>query len=301
MSTSGEDTPSEHPPGLIYHYTTQSGLLGIINSGEIWATHFRHLNDTEELHHARKLLLKRADVTIRAEVRQPVTQALEGLDDPNFNLFVASFSEDPDSLPQWRAYAAAGPGYALGFRLRDVQLPDHFKILKCIYDEPEQRRKADEILTGIAKELPRDVPDGVKPQPYAHAITAFALIKDALAFKHLAFEHEKEWRIVSKSMMDDPPSYKEIPVPGGILLTPRPNREEVPLDFREGKSGIIPYRRVPLRYTRDCFPLAEVVVGPCPNPKQSCDAVRSLLVSRLGDWTRNGVTVRPSKIPYRNW
>lgn len=271
------------PPDLLYHYTTQRGLLGIIKDQGIRATHFRHLNDTEELHHARKLLLERADVTILPEVRQPVTQALEGLDDPNFNLFVASFSEDPDSLPQWRAHAAVEPGYALGFRLKDVKLPQHFKILKCIYGETEQRQKADEILTGIVKKLSNNVPNGVKAQTYAHVDTAFALIDHALAFKHSAFEHEKEWRIVSRSMMDDPPY------------------DDTPLDFRHGKSGIIPYRRVPLSDRNGCLTLAEVVVGPCTSPDQSCRSVRSFLMSRLGDLAAGSIQVRNSKIPYRNW
>ncbi len=32
-------------PELLYHYTTQEGLLGIFDTQEIWATHIRYLND----------------------------------------------------------------------------------------------------------------------------------------------------------------------------------------------------------------------------------------------------------------
>ena len=35
-------------PELLYHYTTQEGLLGILEKECIWATHFRCLNDTSE-------------------------------------------------------------------------------------------------------------------------------------------------------------------------------------------------------------------------------------------------------------
>jgi hypothetical protein len=43
---------NRHPPGILYHYTTQTGLLGIITSGEIWASHTQYLNDVREFPHA---------------------------------------------------------------------------------------------------------------------------------------------------------------------------------------------------------------------------------------------------------
>ncbi len=127
MSTSGEDTPSERPSGLIYHYTTQSGLLGIINSGEIWATHFRHLNDLQEFVYAMDPLRRRVEeladgrwseeeITRAMKAIQIENDAVKRVDLENdLNLFVASFSEVPDSLPQWRAYAHSEAGYSLGF------------------------------------------------------------------------------------------------------------------------------------------------------------------------------------------
>jgi hypothetical protein len=36
------------PAGLLYHYTDLRGLLGILESGSIWATHIRFLNDLSE-------------------------------------------------------------------------------------------------------------------------------------------------------------------------------------------------------------------------------------------------------------
>jgi len=38
----------EAPDGLLYHYTDEKGLYGILDSGEIWATHYRFLNDLAE-------------------------------------------------------------------------------------------------------------------------------------------------------------------------------------------------------------------------------------------------------------
>jgi hypothetical protein len=44
------------PPPILYHYTTQQGLLGIINNQEIWATHTQYLNDSREFCHATELM-----------------------------------------------------------------------------------------------------------------------------------------------------------------------------------------------------------------------------------------------------
>src|SRR5207245_2334277 len=36
------------PPDILYHYTNQSGLLGIIENSKIWATKIRYMNDATE-------------------------------------------------------------------------------------------------------------------------------------------------------------------------------------------------------------------------------------------------------------
>lgn len=38
----------ENPPEILYHYTTQIGLLGILSKGSLWATKIHYLNDAAE-------------------------------------------------------------------------------------------------------------------------------------------------------------------------------------------------------------------------------------------------------------
>lgn len=38
-----------HPE--LFHYTNAEGLIGIIESQSIWATHYAYLNDSEEIRH----------------------------------------------------------------------------------------------------------------------------------------------------------------------------------------------------------------------------------------------------------
>ena len=41
----------EPTPGMIYHYTNDVGLRGIIETGRLWFTHIFDLNDPGELVH----------------------------------------------------------------------------------------------------------------------------------------------------------------------------------------------------------------------------------------------------------
>ncbi len=43
---------NRQPPEILYHYTTQTGLLGMVTSREIWASHMQYLNDVREFLHA---------------------------------------------------------------------------------------------------------------------------------------------------------------------------------------------------------------------------------------------------------
>ena len=56
---------ARQPPDVLYHYTTQAGLLGIISQKEIWATHTQYLNDRREYLHAIELV--RQEIKIRIE------------------------------------------------------------------------------------------------------------------------------------------------------------------------------------------------------------------------------------------
>jgi hypothetical protein len=52
---------TEKPPSTLYHYTSQKGLLGIIEKGEIWATDILYLNDTMEYKYAVNLFSEKIE------------------------------------------------------------------------------------------------------------------------------------------------------------------------------------------------------------------------------------------------
>lgn len=91
----------------LYHYTSVSGLRGIVDSGNIRATHLGFLNDLSEGRAAA------ADEAWRARLAEA---------DRHAPLFIASFCrhQEPHQLrngllSQWRGYAGEGGGYCVVF------------------------------------------------------------------------------------------------------------------------------------------------------------------------------------------
>jgi hypothetical protein len=248
-------TPKPKTP--IYHYTTQGGLLGIIETREIWATHHQCLNDAQEFIHAKDLLRRQIAELVDAEPNDRLLADMKrtldskrGFED--VNLYVASLSEDPDSLAQWRAYGGPTSGFALGFEIDGIVLPSPFKLVRCEYDEGKQSRILRSLATGLLdgfNELHQNGQVG-DVGAFVDLFCRTDLHPLALLFKHPKFSEEREWRIISSQPMTEDP----------------PDTKEAPLAFREGKSTLIPYRRVPLTN----FPLTEVVVGPNPESRAIC-------------------------------
>lgn len=112
------DVLSYRPNKPLYHYTKQSGLLGIIGEKQIWATHSQYLNDRREYKHALDLVceeINRLDATTDHHSRsflQGMKDGISGIE--SMNVCVCSFSEERDSLSQWRAYGSGTSGFAIG-------------------------------------------------------------------------------------------------------------------------------------------------------------------------------------------
>ena len=119
--------------------------MGIIKEREIWATHTQHLNDQREYRLAIDMVsaeIARQQAAANGENRWVLSEMLEGIRGiEGMNVCVCSFSEDRDSLPQWRAYGGSTSGYAIGFNagfLADVAKRERFLLAKCVYKQEEQ-------------------------------------------------------------------------------------------------------------------------------------------------------------------
>jgi hypothetical protein len=154
---------------LLYHYTSEAGLSGIIENDNLRATHVRCLNDWMEFREALNETYVRVlldsfraglPLDLPADTRlvidgmvsrraPEILEVIVGSDSEN-GTFVCSFTSassqdnsDPgDRLSQWRAYASAAQGFSLGFdkdlvRKRiEIDNPGaKASLQECIYDE----------------------------------------------------------------------------------------------------------------------------------------------------------------------
>jgi hypothetical protein len=291
-----KDLLSRKPTAVLYHYTTQAGLLGIIESKEIWATHTQYLNDAREYRHAVDLV--NAEIEKRSaaaagdshRILADMSKGAEGIE--NINVCVCSFSEDGDSLSQWRAYGGSTSGYAIGFsptHLAEIVMrEERSNLVPCLYDPTEQIAVIEALVDKVFEENIKRLHDGeklVSENPMNGISTkklmfpggnlAAYLNRYAPILKHEAFSAEKEWRIISRPLMCTHDRF----------------------GFRSGNSTLIPFYRVPIAHSDRPLEIDEVVIGPTPSIDLSSKAVRSLLVSK---WLHD-VPVKHSRIPYRNW
>jgi hypothetical protein len=281
----------------LYHYTDGRGLKGIIQSGQIWFTDYRHLNDPSELVHGIDMAHKAAQAIATGVDGLLVTFLELFVDmfrhsnfDATLEFYIASFSRARNDLGQWRAYADNGRGFAIGlapgmFDVKnyptDCRLPEFLGPVIYADDQIFDRHHA-ALETAAAifletfnerSDLMRDKAIGTAfMQAFAREIIAQPLIWNCLTSKHRAYEHEQEARLV-------------------ILGQPAQLWRHVTTRFRG--SEVVPYIKHPMPVRTN---LAEIVIGPAA-PADAERAIRVMLNS-LGIDPKS-VSIDQSRIPYR--
>ncbi len=298
------DVLSREPDKPLYHYTTQKGLLGIIKDRQIWATHTQYLNDRREFSHAVDLVREEIKSLLaevphtREDTRRLLTEmphrsaredalsrmeATLSLPIHGVNVCVCSFSEERDSLSQWRAYGGSS-GFAAGFSskvLRAATEKQQWFLVPCIYDPATQRS----LVRALVEEVLEEILGGplVEDEEEDSVLKRLGnllpyLSRYAPILKDESFKEEREWRIISRPMVCER------------------------LDYREGKSLIVPYYKLPLCEDNQKLELHEVVIGPTPDVERSRSSLTSLIMSQKVVMPGTGGTnVTVSKVPYRDW
>jgi len=279
-----EQVLCRRPTGPLYHYTAPSGFMGIISKAEIWATHTQYLNDWREYSHAVDMVREQI-MAMRAfgesSTRKTLQEMEDGLDGiESMNVCVCSFSEDRDSLSQWRAYGTSSSGFSIGFLgdfIASVAAQENWFLAPCIYDKKEQLDLISALVQEVVEENVAREASGAKeevPLPPGGNLNAY-LHRYAPILKDCSFREEKEWRLISRPLMCSSKAF----------------------DFREGNSMLTPYYKLRLSDDAAGLKLHEVVVGPTPHPDQSSMSVKSFLVRH----SLRSVAVAKSQVPYRSW
>jgi len=272
------------PPDILYHYTGQAGLVGIVKNAELWATKIQYMNDATEfglaLGLARRLL-----ENIISNSTHPSQKAACGrlqaslLDIGDINIFAVCFCEEGDLLSQWRGYAGGRQGYALGFDSDAlIQIADRseFTLGRCIYDPAVQHEIIEQAITHCIED---ELANTTRTRWGFHGPLADVLFRCGGFFKDSSFEDEQEWRLISPAIQ----YYDER------------------MRFREGNSMITPFFKLSITHDGG-LPIRYVVVGPCPHMELAKSAVTSLLVRHGIRGPLDGQQIAlGSVIPFRNW
>jgi hypothetical protein len=310
------------PEGLLFHYTDQNGLLGILESKSIWATHIRYLNDTSEGNIVSRAILdelsSRLDTGDLFRLFGLPSETSTGLTEPvddeilghgiamaswvtSLNVFAVSFSEFGDSLSQWRAYSGRSGGYSIGFRpdyLRAVGndflvgRPDRFysnsdALSRCIYYDEEAK-------VALKSEIQKLVSAFIEEAMPIREVAVDAALEGLQTPAAIALRHflnlGKRNAIFKDSGFREEAEWR-------LAFLLNPNSLPADINLRPGGSMLVPYLRISLRLDDQPIGIWKVIVGPCPHPSEAANAVKMLLESQ----GFKGIEVVSSQIPYRNW
>lgn len=276
-------------PAVLYHYTTQPGLLGILASDALWATKIHYLNDSAEYRLAFKIandFLKRLLNDERdSKKRTKIETLLKNLVAiTQINVCVCSFSTNRDLLSQWRAYAQGVAGYSIGFHTSELQKQcdkQGFFLAPCIYDLSTHHEFIEQLVSTSLEQDFNTVDTEAHPtKPNTLVVRstggnfATEFMQLASVLKGDAFHEECEWRLVSSR---------------GISAEK--------MSFRPGQSMLTPYVHFNLGDMKDTY-LQSVTVGPTVHNWLAEESTRNL----LAHWnTAQNVHVCSSTATYRTW
>lgn len=271
-------------PDQLYHYTTPEGVLGILASKRLWATHIRYLNDPTEIDYTVNLVRTAVETRLRAlewyerdhretELLELIGETAPSIADAWETAFVACFCEGEDAKTMWTNYGQA-EGFALSFETASIESagePPHL-LQKVIYNERSHAYWIRAAIDGVLNVVPRPERSLTDDELMWLAAAARAVIgKFAIIFKSPHFADENEWRLICHAFTTG-------------------NRLDVRL--RAGRQTLIPYVEVPMG-PGELMPLTEIVYGWKLDPSLTERALR-WATSDLGH-----LKIRRSNVPYR--
>lgn len=267
------------PPKSLSHYTSISGLMGIVTSQRLWASNASFLNDRSELLHAlnaaRTAIEKLSSSKTLARWAPTLQRVVKELEDGKIpDTYVACFCGNADNLSQWRGYSGPEQGVSVTFdrrRLADRLQSDGAKLYRVTYAKITTPTKLRDALRGEFADLADfdDLGEMAEARSYDEI---FRRVSSLLPkFKHYGFRDEREWRFV----VQQPAQACE-------------------LKFRAGLNRVVPYIEVGVRDAP--LPITSVTVGPGNDQTLTAQSLKTFLRCH----GHEEVAVDLSDIPFRN-
>ncbi|MBG1230901.1 DUF2971 domain-containing protein [Aestuariivirga litoralis] len=215
-------------PPLLYHYTGEGGLRGILGSGTLFCSDVFRQNDKKEIRHGINVAF---DELIERGRKDPDlfrgyagniarfrrTHPMENVG----NFYICSLTGQEESERQWRLYGASSRGFALAFDAMRLEVAftqangvpiENNNTFPVTYDRAIAARLQGEILDLIAPLL-APLRMGVLAQPSLDAyynelavVHLLAIVRFAMFFKARQWSAEREYRFQNLFSIDAKPT-----------------------------------------------------------------------------------------------
>lgn len=217
----------QQPPPIIYHYTNDVGLKGILETGQLWLTDIFSLNDPSELTHGFSVAIDALTSKIAGDsvVAQKFAKnfavfADQGAIPKVAHFFMCSFSSCGDDLGQWRAYADNGRGYAIGFDAKALEngftkrdgIPiRNNSTFHIIYNDAQLLGIQSQIIEKMRSLIMLPAGRGLQNDAIKvymaelQMLLTLHILHTILFFKHEAYANEREFRFLQIHRADEPP------------------------------------------------------------------------------------------------
>lgn len=276
-------------PGDIYHYTSASALLSILQNDVVHLTSGEFMNDYSDGKYIRKVINtfckknegKHDDVLIefikwyfRELTVKDIDNDLSGVRLSNKNRFVFSFTFKRDSQNMWSNYSNH-EGYCIKLNYKkliecfeqaafDFEMNYHCSAevmgRKIIYSELKQEKIINDIYQKIMHEW---LSAGGRYDDIHQTTVAFALsvVNYADIFKDPLFEEEEEYRIIVSVLGEN-------------------SRSNEITKFKLRSGVIIPYIEMSLKTEDNTSPIELIRIGPKNNIDVAKEGITFLLESK---------------------
>ena len=266
----------------LYHYTDSTAFHSILKNRTIWLTNYRYLNDPSERNYGYDLIIEYLDNYLTKNEIPKIKEFYNFFSLHHDNIsqsferdfYLASMTEDGDSLDQWRSYGNDGKGFAIEYTFKQDTLPKEVNInshigpilMKVIYDKEEQLS----IVEGFVDEYLNSDVD----------LFVFKYILEILCFKFKNFHYrnEKEWRLLFSP----------------IIMAGFGNKHVL---YRENETEFIPYIQFLLPNITGAY------IGPCRNKGNTIiiiEMFQQLLKNKDANESIRNFNIKFSSVPYRS-
>ncbi|MFE5321667.1 DUF2971 domain-containing protein [Paenibacillus sp. NPDC056579] len=279
--------------GILYHYTSATGLMGIIGNECLWVSKSNFLNDISEIDYINKLIIEIGkEMSLLSNILDMIMKEKSYIEygsngDVNEqNYYIFSLTTNGDSLTLWSSYSNFY-GYNIGFEgtflkevFDNVPLSIHGKV---IYNRDRQREliknEMEKYRAEIDKYTNNQSDENLKELKAGLNLLVVSLALFGIFFKDPCFSHEEEYRVVF--FQHD--------------ITHEKARYNQKVLFRERNGTITPYIEVrPLTHNNK-LPIKNITVG----PKNNIDIAQNGLEFFLAKKGYIGIPVIRSSIPLR--